>query len=182
MWCNEGLTSDTLASLKGRQLTTTVRRPPTLLLNIHEAYWLRWRPGLLGMAVAGEHFVRENAIVDPAFQIARELGDGFGQSYGLRPSPPVLVALDDDPTKINQPIPAADLLLDVWTDDWSLEPRPSSASKTSDLRSYRPPRSRKQGPREPILIVIMVGRLRWGGWIESCRRRPGRSATRSWRR
>jgi hypothetical protein len=124
-----GLTSDALASLKGRQLTTTVRRPPALFLNIPEAYWLLWRPSVLGMAMAGERFVSENAIVDPAFQIARTLGDGLGQGFGLRPSPPVLDAVDDEPTKGRQPIPAGDLILEVWTDNWSLEPFPYEDSR-----------------------------------------------------
>ena len=124
-----GLTSDALASLKGRQLTTTVRRPPALVLDIPEAYWLRWRPGLLGMAVAGDRFVRENAIVDPAFQIARELGDGLGQGFGLRPSPPVLVALGDPPTQVSQPTPAGDLVLEVWTNNWRLEAFPNEDSR-----------------------------------------------------
>ena len=150
-----GLTSDALASLKGRQLTTTVRPPPALLLDIPEAYWLRWRPGVVGMSVAGEQFVRENAIVDPAFQIARELGDGFGKGYGLRPSPPVLVGLDGDPTKIHQPIPAGDLVLDVWTDNWSLEPFP-----------YEDSRFRVRYRVNMLLIDARVAHPVGGGWGE----------------
>jgi len=118
-----GLPSDARATLKGRPLTTLVRRAPPLagVLRINYAA-VGALAGAIATSDAGERFVRENAIADPALEIARELGDGLGRGYGVRPSPPVLAVVADEPTTVAQANPAADLVLDVWTASWSIEP------------------------------------------------------------
>jgi len=141
-----GLTPDAIASLKNRQLTTIVRRAPPLLADPPSKYKLG-RTGVLAMALAGQRLVRENAIADPALKIAQELGDRLRQDYGLRPSAPVLVG-DNDQTKPSQVNSPTNLVLDVWTDNWALEPFPSEDPmyrvrylvniRLSDVKQVRP--------------------------------------------
>jgi len=116
-----GLTPETVASLKGRRLTTMVRRAPPFLPAIPGKYRVGLG-GLIAMSDAGQRLVQENAIADPAVEIARELGDSLGEHYGMRASAPVLAVVDDDPTQISQANPTVDLVLDVWTDSWSTAP------------------------------------------------------------
>ena len=122
------LTAEAAANLKDHRLATAVRRTPPLTGSIPNLS----APALGGLtggltaasavSDAGERMVRENEIADPAFTIARELGNTLLRRYGLRPSPVVLAAVDDDPTRISAVDPTADLVLDVWTDAWGLEP------------------------------------------------------------
>lgn len=136
------VSTDTMARLKGRHLTPMVRYAAPFSLVVPNQYtaanFLAPSLGLVGAmgtaaarSDAGQRFVRENAIEDPAFKIARDLGDSLRRGYGFRPSAPVLALIDDDPTKLSQANPAADLVLDVWTESWSAEPLSSeSASYT----------------------------------------------------
>jgi hypothetical protein len=129
-----GLTADTAASLKHRQLTTTVRRAPALYVVVAGMPPLGLAAAIgtsIARSEAGLRLVRENEIQDPAFKIAEELGERLRRVYDVRASTPVLGFVDDDPTKISQATPAADLVLDVWTDNWSMEPF------TSDDPQYR---------------------------------------------
>ncbi|MET0792721.1 MAG: hypothetical protein ABW061_14470 [Polyangiaceae bacterium] len=73
--------------------------------------------------MVGCRAVREKEIVDPALTIARGIGNSLRRRYGLRPSPIIVAAVDDDPTRISSVDPEADLVLDVWT-----EPRPTMSS------------------------------------------------------
>jgi len=114
------------ARLKNRGLITAVRRAPPLYAPAG-IYGAGAAGGLIGgLAVAaaasdaGDRLVRENHISDPALTIAKELGKSLEQQYGLRSARLVLAAVDDDPTKVGLIDPAADVVLDVWTDRWSM--------------------------------------------------------------
>ena len=116
------LTTEAAAKLNGRRLTTVVRRStPFLVSKAHMAPDLA-SPigGVIAASDIGERLVRENAIADPAFTIARELDDELRRRYGLRQSPTLLAAVDDDPTRIGSLDAASDLVLDVWTDHWEM--------------------------------------------------------------
>jgi hypothetical protein len=89
-----GLTPDATASLKNRQLTTMVRRPPALFF-VAPGEDTSGLAGAIGMSEAGLRLVRENAIADPAFKIAGELGERLRLGYGVRTSAPVLAFADD---------------------------------------------------------------------------------------
>ena len=129
------LTASAAASLKGRQIATTSRRPTPFFItkpgtnNVYTGG--AW--GALVMAAAmsdaGARVFRDNAIADPAPYMAQQLGDDLRRRFGLQLAQKAVYVSDDDPAQITAAHPAADLLLDVWIDSVGLDPLPQDRSK-----------------------------------------------------
>jgi len=117
------LSEDAARNLKGRRLTTIVRYTPSLSV-VDESYQGPLDPlNVVRHAAVGDALVRDNHVQDPALGIASRLRDDIGQRYALHLEGVVRSTVDDDPTKISDLLPEADLVLDIWTDGWSLKPR-----------------------------------------------------------
>ena len=123
------------ASLKGRRVAPTARRPTPIFItqpgkNHVTPYGLA---GGLAMAAAtsdaGARIFHENGIPDPAPYMAQQLSDDFGRRYGLKLEQQAIYIAEDDPTRITAAHPQADLVLDVWINSLSLEPYSHDSSK-----------------------------------------------------
>jgi hypothetical protein len=124
------IATEAAASLKGRRIALTARPSPPFLPGGYEDNPASY--GLVGLAVVSEvgaQIVRDNGISDPARFIARKLSDDLERRYDLKPARQTFAGGDDDPTKFNTVDPSADVVLDVWTGDWSLRPRPDAPPK-----------------------------------------------------
>jgi hypothetical protein len=117
------LTQGAAANLKGRALATTARRRAPFLPRAPAVASgaLAALVSEAGPADEGEIILHENEIVDPALAISRQLSDDLERSYGLRRAPRAIAFNEDDPTKLPVVAPSADLVIDVWTSDWSLK-------------------------------------------------------------
>ena len=62
----------------------------------------------------------ESSLVDPAQAISRQLSRDLERRYGLRHASQPVPFDADDVTKVTALAPSADLLIDIWTDGWSL--------------------------------------------------------------
>ena len=129
------LTATAAASLKGRHMATTARRPTPFFVTKPGTnhYNSGGAVGALviaaAMSDAGARVFRDNAIADPAPYMAQQLGDDLRRRFGLQLEPRTVYVSDDDPAQITAAYPAADLLLDVWIDTVSLDPLPQAPSK-----------------------------------------------------
>jgi hypothetical protein len=81
------------------------------------------------MAEAGARIIRENAVIDPAADIARKLSDDLHRRYGLDLTQPPLYIMADDPKQITATYPQADLVLDVSVENWDLGPSARGSAK-----------------------------------------------------
>jgi len=85
--------------------------------------------GLIDALVAGAYAPEsdaakafdENGLVDPARTISRQLSQDLEQHFGLRHGSRRISFDSDDVTTIAVAAPDADLVIDIWTDAWSLE-------------------------------------------------------------
>ncbi len=141
------LSATVAASLKGRQVAMSARRPTFFLVTEPESAKGSVDVsgvvlfGLVGAAVggavassvassdAGVRIGRENAIADPAPYIARQLSDELQRRYGLGLAQRAVFITGDDPRQIKAAHPSSDLILDVRIDDWKLEPFRRGSSK-----------------------------------------------------
>jgi hypothetical protein len=122
------LTAATAASLQGRRVVTTARPPtPFFVTEAGKDYFNPY--GLLGaMAVAGSmsdagaRIFRENGIADPAPNMEQQLSDDLRRRYGLKLERQAIYITDEDPKAVTAAHPEADLVLDVWINNLSLEP------------------------------------------------------------
>jgi len=116
------LSPEAAAGMKGRRLTTLVRRAPAFYGPAPEDSFAGGLSVALAMEIAGERIVRDNGLVDPALSVAGQVAATLAARYGLQTSPPVVTAVvHDDPTAIFSAAPEADLVLDVWTDSWGVK-------------------------------------------------------------
>ena len=78
--------------------------------------------GLLvaSMANPNAQVFDENSVVDPALAISRRLSRDLERHYGLRHAPQAIPFDSDDVTKVTAAAPSADVVIDIWTNDWSL--------------------------------------------------------------
>jgi hypothetical protein len=114
------LTAAAAANMRGRQLVTTVPKPAAFLPEADGP-----PHGLLALALMqaeGDRIRRENAIADPAELIAKELSEHVEHGYGVKMGPLQVAADYKDPTQIAFANPSADLILEIRTDGWRLEP------------------------------------------------------------
>jgi hypothetical protein len=117
------LSTDQTSQLKGRTLARTERRRPPFF-SAKPVQPL----GLIGALVAAAYpsesdaakAFDENGLVDPARAISRQLSRDLEQHLGLRHAPRRISFDSDDVTTIAVAAPDADLVIDIWTDDWSL--------------------------------------------------------------
>jgi hypothetical protein len=129
------LTATAAASLKGRQIATTARRPTPFFVTKRgtNTYNSAGAAGGLVMAAAlsdaGARVFRENAVADPAPYIAQQLGDDLRRRFGLKLEQQSVYVSDDAPEQITAAYPRADLLLDVWIDSVGLDPLPKDPAK-----------------------------------------------------
>jgi hypothetical protein len=129
------LNATVAASLKGRQIATTARRPTPFFITkpgTNNVYTLGAFGALVvaaAMSDAGARVFRDNAIADPAPYMAQQLGDDVRRRFGLQLEQKAVYVSDDAPEQITAAHPAADVLLDVWIDSVNLEPVPRDASK-----------------------------------------------------
>ena len=122
------LTAATAASLRGRQLTTTARRPTPFFVR---------KPGVIYVGIGtlgygldlGARIMREDDIADPTPRMMQQLRDDLQHRYDLKVAPRPLYVSDDDVTQITAAYPEGDLLLDVWTGNLSLGPIGNDQSK-----------------------------------------------------
>jgi hypothetical protein len=141
----DSLTAASAASLKGRRIATTARRPtPIFVSEPGKDHVIR--NALAGALLveafredAGARIFRENAIADPTLDMTRRLSGDLQHRYGLRLDRESIYITNDDPTQIAAAHPEADLLLDVWIDSLRLEPLADDPSKyhlkyTANLR------------------------------------------------
>jgi len=129
------LTASAAASLRGRQITTTARRPTPFFVLEPGATYSSWN-GLAGVAAnaarasdLGARIMRENDVADPMPHMMQQLRDDLQHRYGLKVARRPLYITDDDVTQITATYPEGDLLLDVWTANLSLGPLPHDRSK-----------------------------------------------------
>lgn len=118
------LSPEAASGMKGRRLTTLVRRAPSFYAPPPEGVspFTGALSLMIAKTVAGERIIRDNGITDPTLSVARQVADVLATRYGLQTSPPVVTAvIDDDPTAIGAAAPSADLVLDVWTDSWGVK-------------------------------------------------------------
>jgi len=81
------------------------------------------------MSDAGALIVPENGVADPAPYIVRTLSEYLQRRYGLDFTQQALYITEDDPKQITASNPSTDLIIDVWIDNWSLEPFPKNSLK-----------------------------------------------------
>jgi hypothetical protein len=138
VWCvtscalQRPLSADIASQLNGRKLSRTERRTPSFSSA-------KPRPalGLIGALVASESTSEseaakafdEDGLVDPAQAISRQLSQDLEFHYGLRHAPRRLWCESDDVTTIAAADSSADLVIDVWTNDWGLVPLREDLSK-----------------------------------------------------
>ncbi|WP_211472767.1 hypothetical protein [Collimonas humicola] len=76
--------------------------------------------GAVAMISAGNSFVKDNSIPDPAENIGRQLAEAFGNKYQTKTVATIDGALsDDDIDAIVKQYAASDLVMDVKTINWS---------------------------------------------------------------
>ena len=133
------LSADTASQFNGRRLARTERHaqlfssgkptfPPGGVLGaVGGAVG-----GLVAAAMASDAAAPdfdESSVVDPAPAIARQLCHDLEQHYGLRDAARPVPFDSDDVTQITGVDPSADMVLDIWTDDFSLVPLREDLSK-----------------------------------------------------
>ena len=137
------LSATVAASLKGRQVAMSARRPTFFDIitepessAVVSPMALGAVPGAFRAAVeasarsdASARIVRENAIADPAPYIVRQLSDDLQRRYGLVLAQRAVFITGDDPRQVKAAHPSSDLILDVRIDDWRLEPFHRGSSK-----------------------------------------------------
>jgi hypothetical protein len=122
------LNPDTATSLKGRALTRTARHSPIFKpavkvpTNLFSFVYRRTPFYAAKTSDAGDQVLRANEIDDPAQAISRQLSQDLEQRYGLRRTPRAIVFNEDDASKLSVAYPSADVVIDVWTQDWGLIP------------------------------------------------------------
>jgi len=114
--------------MKGRRVAMTARTSPPFIPDTSGPHVGGLIP-VIALADAGDRLIRDNALVDPAPSIARQLSDDLGRAYGVEPATERFAVVDDDPTKFAAASPSADLVLDVWTSTWRFEPYSYKSSK-----------------------------------------------------
>jgi hypothetical protein len=130
------LGTDTASQLNGRWLSRTERRgPPFSSAQPMAVPGGAMVGGALGGLVAaamlqptGQVF-DQNSVVDPALAISRRLSRDLERHYGLRHAQRLIPFDSDDVTKVTAAAPSADVVIDIWTDDWSLVQHHEDLSK-----------------------------------------------------
>ena len=129
------LTAIAAASLKGRHVAVTERRPPHGSVSVPGSSTVNVGGlvgalgGLAAMSAAGARITRENGVADSTPYVAGQLSNDAQRRYGLQPAQQRLAIVGDDaPTEIAAAHPSADLVLDVRT-GWSLGPISYNSSK-----------------------------------------------------
>jgi len=131
------LTTTSADSMKERRLAVTARPPtPFFVTEPEESAATALAVALVGVAGraagksdAGDRIFRENGIADPAPHLAQQLRDDLQRRYGLKLDREAIYVTDEDPKQITAAHPAADLVLDVWINNLSLEPFSQGSKK-----------------------------------------------------
>jgi hypothetical protein len=96
--------------------------------------------GLIGGAltiVAGNRIVEEHKIEDPALSIARAIGAELGQAHQVRWASSAVRVTSDEVAQLAKDYPAADLVLDVRTINWSFVYFPTNWKRYRVIYSAR---------------------------------------------
>jgi len=126
------LTVDLASQLKGRRLARTERLTPPFDSGKPKVHL-----GLIGALVdssieaesdAAKAF-EESSLLDPAQTISRQLSRDVEHRYGLGHASRPVQFDSDDVTQIAVLDSSADLVLDIWTNSWNLEPLREDLSK-----------------------------------------------------
>jgi hypothetical protein len=117
--------------LKGRHVATAFRYPAPFLPEKRDSSFYPYAgQGAVQAALihsmklseAGAVLLREHGIVDPARSLSQRLSKHLQHRYALKIAPQSLAIQDDDPKQIAATYPSADLIIDLKTSDWGLEP------------------------------------------------------------
>jgi len=133
------LSAEAASQLNGRWLSQTERRTPSFVSAKPMGYPMAAAGAAAGLtgaftaaafqSDAGAQVLAENHIPDPARAIARQLSARLEQHFGLHHASRPIWTDSDDATKLAAAEPTADLVIDVWTESWSLSPTGEDLSK-----------------------------------------------------
>ena len=133
------MAENSAASLKGREISISTRDKPDFAAMRAATSGLLVG-GLLGAAInisAGNEIVAQNDVDDPAGQIGRTLGGALEAAHGARVSRLSGALSSDDAAEVRKMMPAADLVLDIRTINWSFLYFPLNWTKYRVLYSAR---------------------------------------------
>lgn len=91
------LSDDDIAAMRGKSVAVTLHEPPSFIAGSPGKATFAM-VGAFAMMKAGNDFVKDNGIEDPAVELRRQLGELLQSEYGVQMQP-----VDDQPTREKKP-------------------------------------------------------------------------------